>query len=188
MESLVMRLRAALEALQPGLSAHLRPGVSEAGLAGLEGGLGLRLPDDVRAFYRQVDGQSPDGPGLWEGTELLSAERILDEWTVWKDLLERGDFVDVKCDPDPGVKDDWWNAKWVPLTYNGSGDHHCLDLDPGVGGRNGQVIEMWHDEPTRPLVAPAFRKWLTNYCDGLERGEYVFSDEYFAVVPKSDLA
>jgi hypothetical protein len=38
---------------------------------------------------------------------------------------------------------------------------------------------MWHDETTRPPVAPSFSAWLEGY---------VFSDdEYFGVVEKSDV-
>jgi len=38
----------------------------------------------------------------------------------------------------------------APLTDSGSGDRHCLDLDPAPGGSVGQVILMWHDSPERP--------------------------------------
>ena len=189
MESLVSRLRTALETLKPGLSSCLRPGLDEAGLASLETSLGVRLPDDVREFYTLVDGQLPDGPGLWDGTELLNSDRIVKEWTIWKNLLDGGEFEESRCEPAAGIKDDWWSAKWIPLTYNGSGDHHSLDLDPAAGGRHGQIIMMWHDDPTRPLLARSFRAWLEEYCDGLERGDYVYSEEeYFAVVNKEDVS
>ena len=35
----------------------------------------------------------------------------------------------------------WWNLKWVPFTYNGGGDHPCIDLDPAVTGTVGQVVQ-----------------------------------------------
>ncbi len=30
-------------------------------------------------------------------------------------------------------------------------------------GRPGQIIEFWHDDPERIVVAPDFTSWLSNY-------------------------
>jgi cell wall assembly regulator SMI1 len=37
---------------------------------------------------------------------------------------------------------------------------------------------MWHDSPTREIVAPSFHDWLQEYADGLESGRFIFSEEY----------
>jgi cell wall assembly regulator SMI1 len=80
-------------------------------------------------------------------------------------------------EPEVGIRPDWWNARWIPLTYSGSGDHHCLDLDPASEGCGGQIILLWHDMPEPPLVAPGFREWLEQFADDLEAGLYVHSEE-----------
>lgn len=63
------------------------------------------------------------------------------------------------------------------LTYSGSGDHHCLDLSPGPEGTAGQILEMWHDEGSRPVIAEGFRAWLAGLVDDWEAGDFVLSDE-----------
>ncbi|WP_332455118.1 SMI1/KNR4 family protein [Burkholderia ubonensis] len=69
-------------------------------------------------------------------------------------------------EPEPGIRGDWYNLKWIPLTHNGSGDHLCVDLDPDEGGRIGQVIRVWHDSPERELVAKGVGEWLARGVPG----------------------
>lgn len=137
----------------------LNPGATEASIAAAEAQLGIRFPDDVRAIYREHDGTAEY---VLEGREWLSLKRIVSEWTVWKELLDNGTFEDnvrVRASAGP-VKPNWWNAGWIPMTYDGSGNHHCLDLDPGDGGVHGQIITMWHDDAVRNVVAGSFYGFL----------------------------
>jgi cell wall assembly regulator SMI1 len=112
----------------------------------------------------------------------LSFSRILDEWSVWKDLLDDGTFTEdgnvFTAEPDDGIKSNWWNPAWIPFTYNGAGDHLCLDLDPADGGAYAQIIRMWHDGVERTLENTSFTEWLTTYTEDLEQGRYSFEEGY----------
>jgi cell wall assembly regulator SMI1 len=116
---------------------------------------------------------------------------MLDEWRIRKGLLDGGDLAGAKSEPEEGVaddSDDWWNPKWVPLTYSGSGDHHCPDLAPTPGGEVGQIILMYHDVPTRQVVARSFGAWLEALAADLEAGRYVYyEDQYHGLVNKDEL-
>ena len=174
----------------PEVAAGLPPGATDAQIAEAERVLGVALPDDVRASYRRHDGQQADpavGGGFTEGGEFLSLARIVDEWQVWKDLLDDGTFEEFESAPDPGVRADWWNPRWVPITYDGTGNNLCLDLDPAPGGMTGQIITMWHDEEARSVVAASFGEWLATLADEYERGEWASSDQYDAVVRREDI-
>ena len=46
------------------------------------------------------------------------------------------------------------------MTYDGAGNHHCVDLDPEKSGVPGQVITMWHDDDERAVVAGSFYAFL----------------------------
>lgn len=180
------RIEAWLQANDPDTLASLQPGATAEEIATTEAHLGVALPDDLRASYRIHDGQD-DEASLIEGVELLSLARVRSEWTVWKELLDDGTFEDTTSAPDGPIRPDWWNARWIPLTYDGSGNHYCADLDPAPGGNVGQIITMWHDEEAREIVAPTFSAWLQQFAAELEAGEYAYSEDYGGLGRVEDL-
>lgn len=186
-----VKIESWLEENAPEINKSLNDGIGKTELAQLEYVLKSELPDDFVDFYSIHDGQEPDADWLLDGEEFMSARRILEEYKIWKNLLTNGDFkedgVVYKSTPDKGIKDDWWNPKWIPFTYNGSGDHLCIDLDPAEGGTYGQIIRMWHDDPERSLEANSLKEWIERFVSGLESGQYVYSDEYGGVINKDDI-
>ena len=188
MDEIWNRIEAWLNANAPEVAAGLNPPASPDELADTERELGVRFPESVRASFLRHDGQSPDSPGLLDGWEWLSLERVRTEWRVWKELLDDGTFAESESDADGlQVQREWWHPAWIPLTYSGSGDHHCVDLAPGPLGTPGQIIEMWHDEGSRGVVAPSFEAWLADFANELEAGEFTLSDEYGGLVRREDL-
>ncbi|MVN76747.1 molybdenum cofactor biosynthesis protein MoeA [Hymenobacter sp. HMF4947] len=182
MQSIWERLEAWLHAYAPQLTTELNPGATDAELQQLAATIGTELPADFLAFYCIHNGQRNDAGGLLNGEELLSVPRMLTEWTIWNDLLKGGDFEGATSTPAPGVRTEWWHPHWLPLTYDGAGNHCCLDLSPAPGGTRGQIIRMWHDDAERTLLAPSFADWITQYVAALEAGEYVFSADYGGLV------
>lgn len=166
---------------------ELQPGATDQEILRTEKALGIQFPEDVKASYRIHNGQPRDGYGLINCWTLLSLETVVEEWMIWKELLDAGEFDAAKSNPTDGIREDWWNPKWIPLTYSGSGDHHCLDMDPADGGREGQIIGMWHDEPERMIEAESFREWLERFADDLEAGMYIYSEDDGGVIRKEDL-
>ena len=176
------RLEAWLKAQAPEVHASLGPPATDEAIRALEAAVGMTLPEDVRASYRLHDGQSRDltlVPPVESGEvgySLLPLSRIAAEWKTWKGLLDGGDFAGQVGGPDAGIRDDWWNPGWLPLTTNGGGDSHCLDLAPAGGGTSGQVITMFHAEAKRELTARSFGEWLAALADELEQGEWTLDD------------
>ncbi|GAB3639061.1 hypothetical protein GCM10027422_46520 [Hymenobacter arcticus] len=187
MLSIWKRFEAWLAVSAPQLLTELNAGATDAELGELATTLGTELPADFLAFYRIHNGQKTEASGLFDGEELLSVPRMLDEWTIWNDLLKGGDFEGAASMPDAGVRADWWNPLWLPLTHDGAGNHCCLDLSPAPGGACGQIIRMWHDADERTLLASSFTEWITRYVTALEAGEYVFSEDYNGIVLVDDL-
>lgn len=155
------RLIARLTAHHPDRLAGLNPPASAQRVADLERELGVSLPDDYVQCLLVHDGQDRHAEWLFDGTEFLSTTRVLREWKVWHALWASGEFAQMTARPDPGVKPLWWSPKWIPFTYNGAGDHLCLDLDPDTGGQYGQVIALWHDAPRRERIADSFGQWFS---------------------------
>lgn len=181
------RISAWLLVHAPKVYVSLRPGASEENIAAAETALSVKFPDSVRASFALHDGQEEEAPGLINGCELLSLERMIDESSIWTELLQEGEFQDAVSESDGPVRPDWWNPKWLPVTYDGTGNHHCIDLDPAEGGQPGQVIVMMHDDPYRPVIAPNFADWLEAFAEDLETGIYVYDEEDGGVVHRRDL-
>lgn len=172
----------------PSIADGLNPPAALEAVTDTEHYLGVSFPRDVRESYLRHDGQQCNSPWMLEGWEWLSLERMREEWKVWKDLLDEGDFAGIQSDTDGQlVRKDWWHRAWIPLTYSGSGDHHCLDLAPGALGQSGQTIMMWHDHGARPVVAQSFEAWLTDFADRLEAGAFVVSEAYGGLCPREDV-
>jgi cell wall assembly regulator SMI1 len=150
---------ARIEAKAAAAGVTLAEGASAKAIAATEKVLGAKLPGDVVAFYRRHDG-SDDQPAV-DGRELLSLARIVSEWKIWKDLFDQGTFEENDHGmPGPGVQKKWWIPEWVPVTYDGAGNHHVIDLAPAPGGTYGQVLSFWHDDDSRTVVAESFLEWL----------------------------
>lgn len=184
MDAIWTRIETWLAENAPEIMSSLNKGASEREIAEAEEVLGITFPEDVKDSYKRHNGQESGGPALMPMGEFLSLSRIQDEWKVWKGLLDDGDFDDFESEPEKGVKKNWWNAAWIPITYDGAGDHDCLDLDPDKGGHVGQMIEMWHDDGERPITAHSFTAWMEQFASGLEKGELVKSDEYDGIARK----
>lgn len=195
MKDLVARMQAQLDALvkeypaaaaELELSFELNAGASEADFAELEQTLGYALPEEFKELYRVANGET-DIDGVFAGEEWLSIERIIDEYNVWNQLYQEDDGSDFGCEPEAGIKPDfWWNPKWIPLTADGGGNSKMIDLDPAEQGRVGQIIQMWHDDAAREKEAASLREFLQNYVRDLEAGLYVLDADY-GVILQSEL-
>ena len=182
------RIAAWCERYAPELLAGLNPGATDTEIADAEAHLGVTFPDDLREFYRLHDGQSETGYSPLPAGDWLSLSRVCGEWDVWQDLQREGHFDNAEGVPDTGVRPDWWNAGWVPLTHDGGGNHYCADFAPTEEGVTGQIIEFWHDEGSRDVVAPSLTAWLSDVADGLESGALVYSPEtYGGIVERDDV-
>lgn len=175
MQEVWKRIEEWLKNNAPAVFEKLASGASETEIAKTERSLPVQLPEEVKESYRLHNGH----PGWFiSGGELLSLEGIEQEWTIWKELLDNGDFQDEgglegTSSPDAGIQAHWWNDKWIPVTTNGCGDNLCLDMAPAEGGTIGQIITMVHDHESRSLIAPSFRTWLEDFADDLEAGKYI---------------
>ncbi|MCE1184953.1 MAG: SMI1/KNR4 family protein [Rhodocyclales bacterium] len=169
-----------------GLKA-LNPPASAQDIEALEQALGLTLPQDFVACLRLHNGQDSTAGGLFDGAEFLSTHAILGQWKIWKDLLDSGDFAGISSEPAAGIRNDWWNPKWIPFTHNGGGDHLCLDLAPTPEGQSGQIITMWHDMGNRERLAESFQAWLAHYIQDVQAGRYVYSDDFGGLVDVDSL-
>jgi cell wall assembly regulator SMI1 len=148
------------------------PGATDSQLKKLESVLGVKLPKDFKASYREVNGNGGSGI-LPSGMYLLSVDEVAQQWHSWCEVV--GDQDEDEETPEAGpFKDMTWNKKWIPFSHSGSGDHDCIDMDPGRGGKVGQVIDFSHEQGPLGVTAWSLGEWLSAFADDLERGVYEY--------------
>lgn len=161
---------------------------SEEAIAATEEKIGFKLPADLRESYAIHDGMEygddelhiiPAGEDAMDTMAfcLLPVASIADEWAVWKELIDGGDFEGEEATPDPGIVNAWWSNGWIPVAGNGGGDFVCVDAEPAEGGKVGQVICAWHDMDDRKLLAPSWGKFLESIADEMESGVLTWDDD-----------
>ena len=138
-----------------------------AEVAAIESLVGNTLPEDIRTSFQIHDGQDLDAPDLVGEWSLLT---LADSSSVWSDLthlLNDGEFAARAVETSPECRPVWWDASWVPIAANGSGDLYVVDLAPTANGRRGQIVEFRHDQASRSVVSSSSMAWLASYIEGL---------------------
>ena len=185
------RIAAVLRATAPDLLAVLPTGASPGVIAAAERELGVELPADVRESFAIHDGSGgvDHGAGIIPheyygsgGFPLLSLGEAVDTWRMWQMWRGDGD-VEAAFRPDlieGPVRAERYNARWVPVTWDGGACNLCIDLDPAPGGVPGQVIFLDHLDP-RCVTAVGWHAFLERYAEGLESGRLRFAGDELVV-------
>lgn len=163
----------------PHLIEELNSGVSQQDIEILESKLNISLPADFLEFYKIHNGQN-SSEGLFELNVLLPFDRIVNNWTVYTELLDRCEFDDDEGKVltvsylDKGLKNNWWNHKWIPIASDARGEDICIDFDPSEEGTLGQIIDVFSNIDGRLLLSGSFHEWIEKYVADLEAGLYTY--------------
>ena len=164
----------------------LNPPASDDEIKELTKTIGVELPKDFLSVLKIHNGQKGEAAWLFDSQEFLSTHRIIEEFNTWKNLLNT-ELQGKVSTPDDGVKNDWWNINWIPITSDGCGDHYCLDLSPTSSGKKGQIITLWYELAEREIVASSFTQWFEDYLEQLYSGELSYSQEHNSIVYKDEI-
>lgn len=163
-----------VQALGPaGLTLRPRPG--RADVKPVEDQLGLRLPDDYRAWLALHDGED-HVPGRVEylpgGGFLLPADVTLRRWADQQEWFQGDDDTGLASfQDDDRIRNVVFHARRVMIASNryGDGDNTFLDFCPGPSGTAGQVI-VATSECDFEVVGASFEDFLRRLATALETG------------------
>lgn len=173
-------------AVSKGRTLGLRPGASAEALAELEHVLGRPLPADYRALLTIADGQV-DEPGFpW----MAGCNPLRPVASVGPQLgEERGmteDFPPAEHeDLDGWIRGGRYHPNRIPIagTRWWDGDNTYLDLEPGSGGKVGQLITLT-TECDFVVLGESLAHALDRYVTALEGGDLVFHEDENALAPR----
>ncbi|SIO64995.1 Cell wall assembly regulator SMI1 [Singulisphaera sp. GP187] len=160
----------------PSLKAEMGKGATSEAIAKAEATLGVEFPDAVRASYAVHDGSG--SVSLFPSGDYLSLDGMLEQYKIWKELVDEGTFDDEESDPEGPIQKVHYHLNWIPLTHNGDGDHALIDLAPAEGGNVGQLIDFSHETGPENVAAHGLAEYLSILADGFESGAGVVEETY----------
>jgi cell wall assembly regulator SMI1 len=168
MQELIARLDALLQQHRPTYYQKLLPGLTSDDLQAFEQYLGFSVPPTFKQLYGWKNGQrTATFESFQLNQTLMNIEQVKKGYRILTDLLDAGEFKE----------EHWWSPSWLPFLSSGSGDHFCLDLEGTFTGSVGQIIEFWHGDPARNIVAPSLESWLADYVLLLEQEDWEYYRE-----------
>ncbi len=185
MRDVWLRIEAVLRSAAPDLYADLTkatPATVHA-IAAAEDLIGLSLPEDVRASYAVHNGSGEAcilpqsyGQRCMNGVALLSLDEVVGNSQMWRNF-RFNESNHSRARPDGPISQTWWKSRWVPITWDGGGDHLCLDFDPAPGGVCGQLICFSHEVGPVNVVADSWKSYLEQVATDLETGRLLFGTD-----------
>jgi cell wall assembly regulator SMI1 len=171
MRDLWQRIERVLQTHAPDTAATLAPPATEEEIQALEAAIRLSLPADLRASLRLHNGQNDPtrchsfcGEGI-----LLDTKQIAERWKMVTEIDERERF---SAAPGQGP---WWKTSCIPFT-DAEGDMLCIDMDPALKDRIGEVVCHVHDSEIERGLGASFRDWLSSLADRLDAGRFRIDD------------
>ena len=167
MDALIARLDAVLRQHRPEYYEHLLPGLTASEMRAFEAYLGFSLPQTFKDLYMWKNGQPTlYFESLFQNLMYENIQQVKESHRVLTELEQCGEFD----------KPNWWRNTWIPFLANGAGDHCCVDMEGVFTGQQGQVIEFWHNDPDRTVLAPSLEAWLTSVVSMLEQEDWAEYD------------
>jgi len=171
MNKSLQKLDKYLLALRPEFYASLKQPLNDDEIDTLEEKYKTKIPNDLQTLYKWKNGQDYNCYDAFVNNSIfLPLEQALET------AIENTSMIGL----DFEIKN-WWNEKWIPIFHNGGGDYICYDFGGLYTGQQGQLIEFWHTDNDRNVIAPtleAFISRLNHYYDTRQKDDF---DEYFKI-------
>lgn len=154
-----------------------------ARLKEVESRLNVAFPADLRALYGVADGDGQAGLfgrlSWWMDAAGVVAVHDGDRhWAPprWRERPFRPFVHDA--DPPGTVRRSVDRRGWIPFVIGTDGNYLAVDMDPGSGGRPGQVIRIGSGHYHGPTyVADSVTTLLRRYVDALARGDHRIGED-----------
>ncbi len=171
MTNTILELDRHISSLRPDYYPDLNRALTDEEIASLEFKYSITLPADLKQLYKWKNGQKElSFDSFVNNSTFIPLEQALD--TARNNTGMIGSDFDIK---------NWWNEHWIPVFHNGGGDYICYDAGGVFTGEKGQLIEFWHADNDRNVIAPNLQQFLSGLNDYYTATPEDAFDEYFEV-------
>jgi len=171
MEELIEKLDSYLSIKRPEYYSELNEPLNDNQLNKLEDDYKIEIPKDLRILYKWKNGQKQNCYEAFVNNScFIPLQQVLD------DAAELTSMIGFDFEIE-----NWWNENWLPIFQNGGGDSICYDLKGIFTEQKGQLVEFWHADNDRNVIAPTLERFfhkIINFYETKQENEF---DEYFEV-------
>lgn len=160
-----------LRTARPDFYSKLNDPLKEDEIKALEERFNSELPDDLKALYQWKNGQKDECYNSFVNNSIFMP---------LEDAFDSAEELTSMIGSDFEVEN-WWNENWIPIFHNGGGDHICYDMGGTFTGQKGQLIEFWHADNDRNVIAPNLRSFVEAINQFYKAKEVEEFDEYFEI-------
>ena len=156
-------------------------GATDEDIKNFEEKFGISLPEDVKELYRYKNGSKffalfPCIIGERDmAFNLMSLEQVEKSKGYFQNkdalLTDYPDYFtkeDIERMKDERIKPYLFNKKWFPFAEYCDSCYLMLDFDPGVEGKEGQIICYIHDPDEVVYVAGSLTELIENIMEEIE--------------------
>ena len=157
--------------MRPEFYSELNKPLNDSQLDKLEEYYKIKIPEDLRKLYKWKNGQNPNCyEAFVNNSGFVPLNQALDTASELTSMI--GFDFEIE---------NWWNENWLPIFQNGGGDSICYDLKGAFTAQKGQLIEFWHADNDRNVIAPKLQMFLEQIISLYETTQKEEFDEYFEV-------
>lgn len=171
MKNELKELDKVLQEKRPDYYAKLQDPLTLEEITQLESKYGKTLPDDVKELYLWKNGQTYDCyKALVNNSMFEPLENVLNNAEESTGMIGYDFLIE-----------NWWNKDWLPIFSNGGGDNICYDMGGSFTGNKGQLVEFWHADKDRAVIAPdlpTFIGTLNSYYQETDASNF---DGFFSI-------
>ncbi|MDO5607687.1 MAG: SMI1/KNR4 family protein [Capnocytophaga sp.] len=171
MNEIIQKLDTYLSTLRPEYYSELNDPLDDSQLDKLEENYKIKIPEDLRTLYKWKNGQKTTCYQAFVNNSCFTPlEQALHS------ASERTSMIGFDFEIE-----NWWNENWIPIFENGGGDSICYDLKGIFTEQKGQLIEFWHTDNDRNVIAPTLETFLSKIIRYYKTKKVEEFDEYFEV-------
>ena len=135
---------------RPDYYKKLQKPLTDQEISKLEVQYGIALPVDLKTLYQWKNGQQQDCYETFVMNFMFEPlENVLENNKELTSMI--GHEFEIE---------NWWDEHWFPIFFHGSGSLICYDLKGVFTGESGQLVEFWHADTDRNVIAPDLRTFM----------------------------
>ncbi|WP_337967220.1 SMI1/KNR4 family protein [uncultured Flavobacterium sp.] len=174
-DKLTIRLSEAFKSKLDIFDTFMNDGANDKEIVDLEKSLNQILPSSYIDLLKTYNGEKKS-VGFMGGFGFLGTQEIVLHWDFFKiGINEREPDSVYQKDK---IKNELFSIKRIPFAHDGSGNFLCIDYDPGVEGKNGQILYLPTGDPEPvSVIADNFDEFLSFLIDAVTTEKLKLTDE-----------